>query len=101
MRIGTGRGPGDGPDHEATLYVYDVRSGAIVGAYHFSGAAKSEGERHASILKVSHDASGIAREHLAVLGNAEVPAGEGELHVEPATRRLVRKRLVKDLRLRP
>lgn len=101
MRIGTGPGPGDGPHHQATLYTYDVRSGDIIGIYHFSGAAKSQDERHASVLRASHDASGIAREHLAVLADAELPVGDGELHIEPATRRLVRKRVVKISRLRP
>ena len=102
MRIGTSRGPADGPHHQSTHYVYDLRSGAIIGAYHFSGAAaRSEEERHASILSTSHHASGIALKDLAVLANPELPPGDGELHFDPAARRLVRRHPEKDRRLRP
>jgi len=93
MRIGIDPGPGDAPQHQSSHYVYDVRSGIIVGAYHFAGAApKSESERLTAMLKSSHEASGVPLEHLAVLTNPDVPAGEGELHIEHAKRQLVRKR---------
>ena len=102
MRIGTGPGPSDAPQHQSTHYVYDVRSGVIVGAYHFAGAApKSEPERVTAMLKSSHEASSIPVEHLAVLTSPDVPAGEGELHIEHAKRQLVRKRIVYDPRIRP
>jgi hypothetical protein len=102
MRIGAGQGPGDAARHQSSHYVYDVRSGAIVGVYHFAGAApKSEAERHQALLKGSHEASGIALEHLAVLSNPDLPAGQGELRVEPASRRVVRSHVVHPSPLRP
>jgi len=102
MHIGAGQGPGDAARHQSTHYIYDMRSGAVVGVYHFAGAApKSEAERRETILKGSHQASGIALEHLAVLSNPELPPGEGELRVEPASRRFVRRHAVPPSPLRP
>ena len=102
MRIGAGQGPGDAAQHQSSHYVYDVRSGAIVGVYHFAGAApKSETERREAILKGSQQASGIALEHFAVLSNPELPTGEGELRVEPASRRFVRRHALPPSPLRP
>ncbi len=92
MRIGTGAGPAGEAQQQSSHHVYDVRSGAIVGTYHFSGAApKSEPERLKAILKSSHEAAGVPLEHLAVLSNADVPLGDGELSIEPAAKQLVRK----------
>jgi hypothetical protein len=102
MRIGTGNGPSDAFQHQSNHCVYDVRSGVIVGTYHFAGAApKSEPERLRAMLKSSHEASSIPLEHLAVLTNPDVPAGEGELHIEHSKRQLVRKRSAYDPRVRP
>jgi len=102
MRIGAGQGPGDAARHQSSHYVYDVRSGVVVTVHHFAGAApRSEAERREAILKGSHEASGIALEHLAVLSNPELPPGEGELRVEPASRRFVRRHAVPPSPLRP
>jgi hypothetical protein len=93
MRVGIGLGPSGAPQHQSSHYVYDVRSGVIVGAYHFVGAdPKSESERKTKMLESSHKASGISVEHLGVLSNPDIPPGEGELHVEHTKRQLVRKR---------
>src|SRR5262245_39476431 len=102
MHIGAGQGPGDAARHQSTHYVYDVRSGAIVAVHHFAGAAaKSEAERRTSLLRTSHQASGIALEHLDVLTGQDVPAGGGELQVDPASRRLVRRHGIQPARLSP
>jgi hypothetical protein len=102
MRIGAGQGPGDAARHQSSHYVYDVRSGVIVSVHHFVGAApKSEAERREAMLKSSHEGSGVALEHLAVLSNPDLPAGEGELRVEPASRRFVRRHTVQPSPLRP
>jgi hypothetical protein len=91
MRIGTGPGPSGAFEHQATHYVYDSRSGAIVAVYHFAGASpKSNAEQREAILKGSHESTGIPLEHLAFLTNPDVPSGEGELRVHHQTQRLVR-----------
>ena len=102
MRIGAGQGPNDAARHQSSHYVYDVRSGVIVSVYHFVGATpKSEAERREAMLKSAHEGSGIALEHLAVLSDPDLPAGDGELRVEPASRRFVRRHTVHPALLRP
>jgi len=102
MRVETSPGPGGAPRHQSNHYVYNVRSGVIVGIYHFLGAApKSEPDRLAEMLKSSHEASGIPLEHLAVLTNQDVPPGQGELCIDDGTKQLIRKCGGWDLRVRP
>jgi hypothetical protein len=92
MRIGTSFPPDGVTQSQRTHLVYDVRSGAVIAIYHFAGAAsRCEADELATLVKNSHESSGIPIEHLAVLGNAQVPEGRGTLYVEPKTKQLILK----------
>lgn len=102
MRIGVGPGPSGAAQHQSTHYVYDARSGDIVGVHHFLGAAPdSDADRVASLLRAAHQASGVPLEHLAVLTNPDMPTGDGALRVAPQNGQLVREGAADKLRLRP
>jgi hypothetical protein len=102
MRVETSPGPNGAAHNQSSHYVYDVRSGVIVGIYHFFGVApKSEQERLAAMQKTSHEVSGVALEDLAVLTNLDVPPGQGELRIDAAEKQLLRACAGSDLRVRP
>jgi hypothetical protein len=91
MGFGIGAGPAGASQHHSRRYVYDVRSGIILGTFHFVGAAKhSTDELHRQLSRQVHESSAVAEEHLAVLSEAELPPGEGPLRVEVTTKQLVR-----------
>src|SRR5262249_22168894 len=91
MRIEISTGPEGASKHQSTHYVYDSRSGIIIAVHHFAGAApESEDNRREELLGTAQESTRIAREHLAILKNPEIPPGRGELRVEHASRRLVR-----------
>ena len=92
MQFGLGPGPQGSLQHKSSHYVYDVRSGAILATHHFVGTAqKLDEELRQRIMRQTHEASTVPIEHLAVLSGYEAPPGEGPLHVDPQSRKLVRK----------
>ncbi len=93
MRIGTEDGP-HGSARQSLHIVYDARSGVIVETHFFAGdAAQLQNDRRLKATRAAHASSGIAHEHLAVLTDPDIPQGEGELHVDRQSRRLVRRRV--------
>jgi|KBSSwiStaDraftv2_1062776.scaffolds.fasta_scaffold1055450_3 hypothetical protein len=102
MDIGAGPGPDRAHAKQKTHYVYDVRSGAIVSVHHFVAAhSTSEENRIAEAMKTSSEASGVPIEHLAILTDPEIQPGRGTLHVDPAAKKLLRKAVAFDPRIRP
>lgn len=91
MRFGLGTGPEGSTQHQSSHYVYDVRSGTIIATFHFVGAARPlDGELHQRLRKQAHANSNVPFEHLAVLTDRAMPAGDGQLTVDAAAKRLVR-----------
>jgi hypothetical protein len=91
MGFGIGPGPEGSGGHQSSAYVYDLRTGVILGTFYFHGASKDLDDKlQRRLSEQIHEVSGVPLEHIAVLSGRETPAGEGPLRVDTATKRLIR-----------
>jgi hypothetical protein len=91
MAWGIGAGPQGAENHRSTHHVYDTRDGRILATFQFVGSPKEPGEElHRRLAKQVNEASDVPLEHIDVLTGAEIPEGDGPLHVDPEARQVRR-----------